>query len=417
VRLDVNGGSDVARRGVPRSRRWRRASCASAAGLVLIWYLTMALPASADIGAVQSPVIAGVEITAHGVLWNDYPVLYLLSRDGASIQVSPSAGVGAGRGDFVAVGMASGGLGISRLAAPPSSLPVGPSIGPGGCRDWVADPNGRTSSLGASFTVSGEELILAGSPACRRITPSTPRPLFARPLAPGGQWRILRWLPNSTQPRLSARGRWLAVAIPRVGGRMLAQVVDASSGRLRNSLHIPDAYLAIAESGALVAAVGDITFNEYNPPSQLPYKMLYAAPGSAVARPFLPKVTVYGIPAVSDGHVAYELGSPFQTSTLAVTNVRTHATRLIAGFRGMQRQLADFDLDGEELAWTQADAQTPPPPRPPGLPCTIGPYVPPPLVTLHLADLGRPAAFVAAPPQASPAPPTPVTPCSTEQPG
>ncbi|HEX3873660.1 MAG TPA: hypothetical protein VHW26_05915 [Solirubrobacteraceae bacterium] len=386
-----------------------------AAGLVVAGLVATTTGALAEINATQPIYPIPLEITAHGILWNNGPAVDLVTRDGATVQISPTGGVDAGRGDFAVVGTAQGGLAISRLGAAPRPLAVGPSVGPGGCRDWVADPSGKTSSMGASVTVSGVELILAGSPACRRITPSTPRPLFARPLAPGGRWRILRWLPSSTQPLLSARGGWVAVGIPRAGGRMLAQVIDAGTGRVRNSLDLPDAYLSVAESGAVVAAVGDITFDEYEPSIQLPYKMLYIAAGGRVARPLLGAVTVYGIPSVSDGRVAYQVGSPFETSSLAVTDLRTHSTRTIAGFSGTQRELLDFDLRGNEVAWTQADPQVPPPARPPGLPCTIGPYTPPPVVTLHSVDLSRPGAPIAAPGAAPATPAATTAPCNQQQ--
>ncbi|HEY5198756.1 MAG TPA: hypothetical protein VIJ51_17185 [Solirubrobacteraceae bacterium] len=353
-----------------------------AASLAVAASVAVASGASGDINTTQPEAPAAVEITAGGILW---------TGDGSDM-VSPN-------------GTATPLLPVSGGGIEPADLAIGPRVGPGGCHDWVADPTGATSETGVALAVSDGKLIVAGSPACRRTPPTTPRPLFARSLAAGGTWRVLRWLPNAAQPLLSARGDWLAVGTPRADGTMLAQVVDARTGRLRNQLDIPTGYLAVAESGALVDAVGFVAREPDQPVGDAPYKMLYVPAGARRARSLLGMLTVRGVPAISDGRVAYKLENTDGTQTLAVTNLRTRRTRLVAGFRPGARGLEAFDLRGDLLAWVQSNAPPPPttPPPPPTGPCTVLPYVPPAPRTLHTTDLSRPAAFV-------PAPPAPATP-------
>ncbi|HWH11833.1 MAG TPA: hypothetical protein VG165_11950 [Solirubrobacteraceae bacterium] len=346
----------------------------AAGGLALAGTLGIAGGASAEINASQPAGPSAVEITPAGILWTANG-MDLAGPDGLPAQVFPVPG------------------GVIDAA----DLAVGPRVGRGGCRDWVADPTGATSETGVAVAVAADQLIVAGSPACRRTPPTTPRPLFARRLSPGGGWRVLRWLPSATQPVLSARGDWLAVGIPRADGTMLAEVIDARTGRVRNALDMPGAYLAVAESGALVAAVGYVTTNGADEAIDQTYRMLYVPAGARTAEALLASDTVYGVPSVSDGRVAYELVNPDTTSTLAVTNLRTHRTRLVAGFRPGERELFALDLRGDELAWVQGDDQPPPTTPPPG-PCTLTPYIPPPARTLHTADLSRPAGLVPAPP-------------------
>jgi hypothetical protein len=193
---------------------------------------------------------------------------------------------------------------------------------------------------------------------------------------------------------------------------MLAQVIDARTGRLRNQLDIPTGYLAVAESGALVDAAGYVEPDPAEPVDDQRFKMLYVPAGARRARPLLEAVTVDGVPAIADGRVAYKLESTDGTATLAVTNLRTRRTRLVAGFRSGARELQAFDLSGDTLAWVQSDARPPPPATtPPPDPCTVLPSVPPAPRTLHTTDLRRPAAFVPAPPAAA----TPPAPGCNEQ--
>jgi hypothetical protein len=367
--------------------QWRRALAAG--GIGLAGALVLAGGASGEVNSTQPEAPSAVTITAAGILWTANG-LDMLGAAGAATQLRPVSG---------------GGI-------LPADLAVGPSVGPGGCRDWVPDPTGATSRTGVAVAVSAGQLIVAGSPACRPTPPTTPRPLFARSLAPGGTWHVLRWLPNATQPLLSARGDWLAVGTPRADGTMLAQVIDARTGRLRNQLDIPTGYLAVAESGALVDAAGYVEPDPAEPVDDQRFKMLYVPAGARRARPLLETVTVDGVPAISDGRVAYKLESTDGTATLAVTNLRTRRTRLVAGFRSGARELQAFDLSGDTLAWVQSDARPPPPATtPPPDPCTVLPSVPPAPRTLHTTDLRRPAAFVPAPPAAA----TPPAPGCSEQ--
>jgi hypothetical protein len=375
---------------------------AAAAALTCAGALALAGTASGLINAEQPPAPSAVEITPAGILWIGVDGHTLVGPNGVATQL---------------------GL-VSRGVLAPEDLAVGPRVGPGGCRDWVADPTGRTSETGVALAIADNELIVAGSPACRPTPPTTPRPLFARSLAHGGKWRVLRWLPNATQPALSARADWLAVGIRRADGTMLAEVVDARTGRLRNDLDTPSGYLAVAESGALVVAAGNITADPADPgepTDDLPFKLLYVPAGARHARPLLGAVTTYGVPSVSDGRVAYEVENTDGTATLAVTNLRTRRTRPVAGFRAGQRDLLSFDLSGNELAWVQSGPQPPMTETGPAGPCTLLPYAPPAPRALETADLSRPAAFIAAPP-APPAPaagpPTspgqPVGPCNEQ---
>jgi hypothetical protein len=368
------GGGRAAR------RRWQQA--VAAGGLALAGTLAVAGGASGEINTTQPEPPSAVTITAAGILWSAGG-LDMLGPDGAATDLRPVSGGGVAAADVT----------------------VGSSVGPGGCADWVADPTGSTSRTGVALAVSAGQLIVAGSPACRATPPTTRRPVFARPLVAGGTWRVLRWLPNAAQPLLSARGDWLAVGIPRPGATMLAQVVDARTGHVRNALDLPDGYLAVAESGALVDAAGFVAIDPTEPVLDQRFEMLYVPAGARRSRPLLATTTVYGVPAISDGRVAYAVDNPDGTQTLAVTNLRTRRTRFVVGFRAGARELQAFDLRDDLLAWVESDAPptSTPTPTPPG-PCALLPHVPPAPRTLHTADLSRPAAFVAPPPPPS-APP------------
>jgi hypothetical protein len=417
---------------------WAIAVGAGAGCLAVIASLVGAVPAADGmINAAQYVPPSAVDVTSEGVLWSDEDgFLRLVSPDG---QVRVLGG-GApdpivGRGALVAA-LATGGrsgveVAVARVPHAMHGLAVGPSVGPGGCRDWSAAP-APLENLGGqiAFAVSGNELVLAGTPACRHAMPAAPRPLFARSL-PDGRWHVLRWLPNAITPVLAAGGKWLAVGTLAAHNTTSVDVINAQTGRLRNHVALPGTFaeLTLDASGLLVAAVDTappvpLPAPPGSPPGSPP--VMQAGAASVAAVPTTPQTStrtywvapgsrrVQRLPSVdstvgpwalSDGRLAYVVANhdatstnPDGTTTLTVTDLRRHTTRRISGF-DQERDLLALDLGGSRLAWVQSDQTLLPTSM---WSCTTGPFATGPR-TLHVIDLDTAGAF-------TPAPPAPVLP-------
>jgi hypothetical protein len=174
--------------------QWRRALAAG--GIGLAGALVLAGGASGEVNSTQPEAPSAVTITAAGILWTANG-LDMLGAAGAATQLRPVSG---------------GGI-------LPADLAVGPSVGPGGCRDCVPDPTGATSLTGVAVAVSAGQLIVAGSPACRPTPPTTPRPLFARSLAPAGPGASCGGCPTRPNPCSAPAATGSPLGLPGQTGR------------------------------------------------------------------------------------------------------------------------------------------------------------------------------------------------------
>lgn len=316
-----------------------------------------------------------LQITTSGVVWDNEGTVSLqthrgvqsvlaseplkgrlapeLSSDGRSVALRTPAGLLAG--------------------TPPSPLhAVGGSrpTGPGGCRDYGADP---TASV--PVVVSAGRLIIAGTPVCESQPPHGSLPLFARSLS-GGRWRVLLRLPTSIAPMLAARGHWLAIGIPLSPTSMRVEMIDTRSGRVRYELDLPPADLAVDGNGNLLAAVptfqSTFPIQAPNDANGVGYRLLRASPDGRVRQ--IESSTI-GAAAISDDRVAYLADSPGPDATegLDVLDLSSGQSREIIAFSRPQRSIFAFDLSGSELAWVQSDTT----PLPPGqFTCKNGPFEP-----------------------------------------
>ena len=405
------------------------------------------VPAADALINVAPPVpSSAVDITAQGVVWSDEHGLFRLVTPAGVVRVLGAggqyAGTGpvdpiAGRGDWVAA-LADGGRSgsqvlVSRLPHGLHAPAGGSPVGPGGCRDWAANP-APLENLGGqiAFALSGHELVLAGTPICKHAAPPGPRPLFARSL-PGGAWHVLRWIPDPTTPILATGGPWLAIGAPTGKDSTSVDVINAHTGRLRNHVTLPGAYasLALDHSGLLVASVlrtppAPLPPPPGSPPGARPvtqagvagyapippsrYLMYWVAAGSRRLQPLRAAIAAAAEPrwVLSDGRLAYvesnndKTGSnPNGTATLVVTDLRTRTTRQVIGFDDT-RELLALDFAGSRLAWVQTESTLLPPSM---WSCTTGPLAIGPR-TLQILDLRNPPSYI-------PAPPVPVLPAST----
>jgi hypothetical protein len=405
----------------------------------------------------QGPVASSaVDVTAQGVVWSDENGLFRLVSPSGEARVIGAAGPDpdpvTGGGAWVAA-LANGGRSgpqvvVSHLPHGFHVLAGGPPVGAGGCRDWAATP-APLENLGGqiAFALTGNDLILAGTPVCKHAMPPGPRPVFARSL-PNGSWHVLRWIPNTTTPILAAAGPWLALGAAAGADSTSVDVINARTGRLRNHVTLPGIYasLAIDKSGLLVAAVLRTPPPPVPPPPGSPpgsppltqagaaavagaagaasstpnrYRMYWVAPESRQLRQLPSAVASRAEPwwSLSHGRLAYVTSNddatsanPNGTTTLAVTDLRTQTTRRIIGFDEV-RDLLAFNLAGSRLAWVQTESTLLPTSM---WTCTSGPLATGPR-TLHVVDLRAAATFTPPPPIPTIPPATLSCPQSNEQ--
>jgi hypothetical protein len=249
----------------------------------------------------------------------------------------------------------------------------------------------------ASFVIAaGADIVSDAVWSCTRTPSRGPEPVFVRPAAGGGRWRVLTRVPGSAPPILATSGGEIAVGVQHSRRKLQVRFLSLAGAPVRPGVTVPDGYLQFSGPHRLVLTVPAATGFPLRPvidvgnPNVSDERTagafsttVYTATGTRVRG-----VGRSGtLPLVSDGYMVAITKNADGTETLFLRSLTSRGSRPLIGFRTPQRTLITAGFLWPRLALVQTTASS-------TNPCYS--FAGPPALTMM--DVSRPGSFLPAPP-------------------